>query len=163
MQSLDRHILRNYVFLHALQNQLALPIGTQGAEVLDIESDVDADSETADQLAFDESAELPDEALPADPGATVPTITDTTGYAQRAAAIYATYAGPLKSRFKWLRPALFQSELQRDLQADADALLAIVQAQGPWNPAQDTKLQELIRLLQSLPDEKVLGGDFHQA
>src|SRR5204862_598942 len=33
--SVERHILRNCVFLHALENGLELPIGTQDAELLD--------------------------------------------------------------------------------------------------------------------------------
>jgi len=35
LQSLERHILRNFVFLHAIENGLELPIGTQDAELLD--------------------------------------------------------------------------------------------------------------------------------
>ena len=35
IQSVERHILRNYIFLHAIENDLPLPIGTQGAEMLD--------------------------------------------------------------------------------------------------------------------------------
>ena len=35
LQSLERHILRNYVFLHAMENGLPLPIGTQDAGLLD--------------------------------------------------------------------------------------------------------------------------------
>ena len=35
VQSVERHALRNYVFLHALRNGLPLPIGTQDAEMLD--------------------------------------------------------------------------------------------------------------------------------
>jgi hypothetical protein len=35
MLSVERHILRNYIFLHALENGQPLPIGTQGAELLD--------------------------------------------------------------------------------------------------------------------------------
>ena len=34
-QSVERHALRNYVFLHALRNGLPLPVGTQDAEMLD--------------------------------------------------------------------------------------------------------------------------------
>ena len=34
-QSVQRHILRNYIFIHALENNLELPIGSQGAEFLD--------------------------------------------------------------------------------------------------------------------------------
>ena len=35
MQSVERHILRNFVFLHAIENDLPLPIGTQDAGLLD--------------------------------------------------------------------------------------------------------------------------------
>src|SRR5208282_3274273 len=35
IQSLERHVLRNFIYLHAIENDLPLPIGTQGAEFLD--------------------------------------------------------------------------------------------------------------------------------
>ena len=35
LQSIERHILRNFVYLHAIENGLPLPIGTQDAELLD--------------------------------------------------------------------------------------------------------------------------------
>ena len=35
LQSVERHILRNYVYLHAIENDLPLPIGTQDAGLLD--------------------------------------------------------------------------------------------------------------------------------
>jgi hypothetical protein len=35
IESIERHLLRNYVFLHALTNGLELPLGTQDAELLD--------------------------------------------------------------------------------------------------------------------------------
>ena len=35
LQSIERHIIRNYVFLHAIENGLPIPIGTQDAELLD--------------------------------------------------------------------------------------------------------------------------------
>ena len=44
LQSVERHILRNYVFLHAIENDLPLPLGTQDAEMLDSRfTDEDAD------------------------------------------------------------------------------------------------------------------------
>jgi hypothetical protein len=35
LQSLERHLLRNYIFLHAIETHQPLPIGTQAAELLD--------------------------------------------------------------------------------------------------------------------------------
>ncbi len=51
LQSVERHILRNYVFLHAIENGLPLPLGTQDAELLDTAThDEDADAGRAEPL-----------------------------------------------------------------------------------------------------------------
>jgi superfamily II DNA or RNA helicase len=154
LQSLHRHILRNYVFLHAITNGLPLPLGTQGADVLDLDSDLDLESEAVEQGAL-----LDDEHDPAP-------VLDTNGamnhaytsgwYRQRAAEVYVTYAGPLKRRFKWIRPTLFTASLKRDLSDDSELLLAILQSHAPWQPTHDIKLQKLIHVLQTEPDRKVL-------
>jgi hypothetical protein len=52
LQSVERHIQRNAVFLHALENQLPLPIGSQDAALLD-EAFNDEDG---DESTFAESA-----------------------------------------------------------------------------------------------------------
>ena len=45
LQSVDRHIVRNYVFLHAIENDLDLPIGSLDAHILDPDTqDEDSDS-----------------------------------------------------------------------------------------------------------------------
>ena len=49
IQSIERHIMRNLVYLHALENDLPVPIGAQDAELLDL-IDEDADSEAASTL-----------------------------------------------------------------------------------------------------------------
>jgi len=43
--SVRRHILRNYIYLHALENGLPLPVGTQDAALFDTRSD-DHDSDS---------------------------------------------------------------------------------------------------------------------
>ena len=52
MQSVERHVLRNYVFLHALRNDLPVPLGTQDAEMLDSRF-TDEDADQAKGLLFD--------------------------------------------------------------------------------------------------------------
>jgi hypothetical protein len=44
--SVDRHILRNYVYIYAIDNGLPLPIGIQNAELLDVGAN-DEDSDAA--------------------------------------------------------------------------------------------------------------------
>ena len=52
-QSLERHVLRNYIFLHAIENELPLPLGTQDAGLLDTANyDEDVDDQSADAELF---------------------------------------------------------------------------------------------------------------
>ena len=53
--SVERHLLRNYVFLHAIRNGLPLPIGTQDAEMLDSRfTDEDENQAAMDFLDLEE-------------------------------------------------------------------------------------------------------------
>ena len=75
----------------------------------------------------------------------------------RAADVYSEYESRYKSRFKWLRPDLFEADLERHLQRDCDALIGILQAYGDWDPSRDTKLTALHALLtETYPNDKVL-------
>ena len=54
-KSLERHVLRNYIFLHAIDNDLPLPLGTQDAGLLDTTNyDEDIDDQSADAELFSE-------------------------------------------------------------------------------------------------------------
>src|SRR5439155_6962471 len=53
-QSIDRHVLRNFVFLHAIKNNQPIPIGAQDAALLDANSyDEDIEGADADVDLFD--------------------------------------------------------------------------------------------------------------
>ncbi len=151
MLSVERHILRNYVFLHALTSGLELPIGTQDAQLLDPRI-----NDVADDALW---AEEDDEDTPADAGddAAGQTFASAEDFAKRAADAYQRYAGPLRKRFKWLRPGLFVPALAQHLREDIDALIAVLQKSGPWDADRDAKLRALVRLLtKQHPDDKVL-------
>lgn len=149
--SLERHILRNYVYLHAIENDLDLPLGTQDVGLLE-QNDEDADArmngfEFDDSETQDEQAIIADELLP----------TTQQEYRRRAAQAYQRYSNTAQSRFNWIRPTLFAPELAADLQDDAEALAAILEGVGQWIPENDGKLQRLITLLQQEhPNDKVL-------
>ena len=49
IQSIERHILRNFVFLYAIEEGLDLPLGTQNADLLDARS-TDEDEEAMPPL-----------------------------------------------------------------------------------------------------------------
>ena len=54
--SIERHILRNFVYLHAIENGLALPIGTQDAALLDTRYFDDEESKAALEWEEDDMA-----------------------------------------------------------------------------------------------------------
>lgn len=151
IQSLERHVLRNFIFLHALEHDLPLPIGTQGAELLDPRmSDEDADALTPEALDDGEQLDSHSDTM-------LLQSTSTEDYRNRAAQIYAEYATTYKSRFNWLRPSLFIDLLAEHLWSDALALITVLDACGTWDALQDAKLGALHRLLvESNPSDKIL-------
>ena len=138
LQSVDRHIARNHVFLHAIENDLALPIGSLDAHILDPDTqDEDSDSDfIALRLDDDGNADASADADAFD-----------ADYVQRAQAAYALFSGRYRRRFKWLRASLFSDDLARELQEDIDRLTRVLQHCGEWHVAEDTKLAALHRLV----------------
>lgn len=153
IQSVDRHILRNHIFLHAIENDEPLPIGSQNAEMLDSRFE-DRDTDDAN-LILDASGD--DDDTQFDSADSQSNVYTTDVYKQRAAEIYRLYTTKYKSRFKWLRPNLFYASLRKELTEDAIALTKILQKYGTWDPEKDEKLSALEELLtETHPDDKVL-------
>ena len=116
-QSLERHILRNYVFQYAIENDLALPIGTQEASILDTSTyDEDVDDPSADAELF-EDAEDEDTKESEELG-----LHDDASFRARAQETYNKYATALKKRFKWLRPDLFVTSLAKGIADSVEQL-----------------------------------------
>ena len=137
--SIERHILRNHVFLHAIENGLPLPLGTQDSGMLDAgnyDEDVDGEEEKAGRRLKQRT---------------------TMDFKTRAAEVYAAYSTQFKSRFKWLRSDLFVKTLAKHLSDDASSLLSILTRCGEWRPEKDTKLEALHALLTKRhPKEKII-------
>lgn len=153
LQSLERHILRNYIFLYAIENNLPLPIGTQDAAMLDTDiSDVDVDeiSTTLGLLETDDDTSVP----------TVGELVEQWSeveFRRRAEQVYKIYAEKYQRRFQWLRSGLFQKKLATHLEKDALSLLEVIQDCGDWNAAEDVKLNHLVELIQQVhPHEKII-------
>jgi len=155
--SLERHILRNFVFLHAIENDSPLPIGSQVAELLDANAN-DEDEGLLSVSVFDDDSREENEEDNAPSAEALPTVLRTAAdYQLRAAEIYSTYRNSYRTRFKWIRPSLFMKKLADDLSADNKALLKILADNGTWNIAKDAKFAALLALLQVRhPNEKVL-------
>ena len=156
IESIERHILRNFIVLYAIEQGLPIPIGTQDAgllytgindedtDVLDLVEGMPGDEENNNNVQKIIETSFRDLGVEAE-------------LKRRAAEIYNEYTNMYKSRFKWVRPHLFHKNLARDLYQDAISLLKIVKSCGRWNTDKDEKLKALIELLTlQHPDKKVL-------
>jgi Helicase conserved C-terminal domain/PLD-like domain len=138
LQSLDRHILRNEIYLYAIENGLDLPIGTLDADLLAGER-IDEDAEGLEGETEDLLDGITEE---------VENETSPNHEKHRAEKAYKLYAGKFKRRFKWISPRLFKPALADHLREDTNALLALLSKCGTWQPGEDRKLAELIKLIE---------------
>ena len=134
--TLYRHILRNAVFIYALENKLPLPIGDENAIPEDYIEDSDIndifrhDDDDEDRQAGDNLIEIP---------------TDMEVYMQRAKEYYEILNQ--KNNVAWLDPVYFKRTLKQHLRQDCDKLIEMILLCGKWNPATDQKLNMLEELL----------------
>jgi superfamily II DNA or RNA helicase len=134
--SLQRHILRNHLFVHALDKGLDLPIGIQDGEFID-QLFEDEDPEWLAGLNLDAHGER---------------------YAEHAATLYAALDVPrFRKRFKWLRSDLFNKDLRKHLLEDVANLHGVWSLGKDWKPEQDKQLMALLKFCtKEHPDKKVL-------
>jgi superfamily II DNA or RNA helicase len=126
--SLSRHVLRNFIFVHATENNLPLPIGKNIVENLDgfiEDNDMDDNGEN-NGISF---------------------ILDEEEYLKRAKQIYELFAGPMKKRFAWIRSDLFINDLKRSLINDSREIISILKTAGEWKPNEDRQLNALFDLI----------------
>jgi superfamily II DNA or RNA helicase len=142
-ESVDRHILRNYVVLYAIEAGLALPLGTQDSGKLDAGNyDEDVDDPSATAEFFDDNDNEDRKAA-----TRTGQLRVAEDFRTRAAELYKIYATQYRRRFKWLRPDFFVGSLATDLEADGIRLLNIRKTCGDWDPSKDAKLDALWVLL----------------
>ena len=152
--SVERHLLRNFIYLHAIENEKALPIGTTDVGLLDPHS-FDGDAESATRDFFDGGGDG-DDGGNGEPAASAPLRTEAD-FRRRAAEIYGLYADRYRKRFRWLSPHHFVEDLGKDLMADARALCELLDRFGNWDASRDAKIGTLYQILSGKhPDQKVL-------
>lgn len=137
LQSIDRHILRNQIYLYAIEHGLDLPLGVLDAGLLDLER-VDEDTEGLEGDPEDLLDGLVEAVAEED---------SAPDAMARAKAVYQQYVTEYKRRFKWIRPSLFKDALTDHLAQDTQTLSQLLLLQGKWEPAHDQKLLALRKLI----------------
>ena len=148
--SIERHVLRNFIFIHAIENGLDLPIGTTDAGILDPQSyDEDPDGAAGD--IFDEDEDEGGQ------NQTEHFLRTEEEFRRRAARVYTDYSERYRSRFRWLSPRHFGESLLESLLSDTRTLREMLEDFGQWNPSLDAKLAALQEILADKhPRDKVL-------
>lgn len=132
--SLARHVLRNEVFVYAIENGLPIPIGQQEKAEM---------NEFLEENDNDDNVELN-------------LITDLAEYHKLAKKYYEQYIAE-KSRYDWISSNLFKEELKDLLISDSEQIISILKIGKNWNPDYDKQLNSLEELCQKKhKDEKIL-------
>lgn len=144
--TLYRHILRNCIYIYAIENGLDLPIGDENSLPEDYVEDIDtnnillSDEMTPNVAIDDKSLQIP---------------TDMEHYMCKAAKYYQTIR--TKNNVAWLPSTFFKRTFKQNLKKDCQTIVRMIELCGTWNQASDQKLNELEKLLKEThPDEKVL-------
>lgn len=132
--SLARHILRNQVFIYALENGLPIPIGQQEKAEMD---------EFLEENDNDERIEIN-------------IITQVEAYQNLAENHYRRcQAEPAK--YDWISASLFKDSLVKQLAADVERIISILEIGKNWNPVYDKQLNALFELISKThKQEKIL-------
>ena len=120
--SLARHVLKNQVFIYAIENNLPFPIGPQ--ESAEMDEFIEEGSDDADDITL---------------------VTDPEVYRKKAETFYNKYQAE-EDKYDWIDSTLFKPILTTLMQRDIDAILQIIEVGQKWNPNFDKKLNALEEL-----------------
>ena len=144
--TLYRHILRNAVFIYAIDNKLKLPISDENTFPEDFIDDADIndifsnDDEQEEEASGDNLIQVPN---------------DMTVYMKKAEKYYNGLIG--KNNVQWIDAKYFKRTLKQLLKKDCEQLIAMINLCEAWNPQTDQKLNELQELLCTKhPSDKVI-------
>lgn len=140
-----RHILRNCVYLYAIENKLPLPIGDENKLPDDYVEDEDSGfsvfgKEDCIEPAINATLHIP---------------TELEHYMEKAAEYYNIVSN--KNNVAWLPSIYFRGTLKQRLREDCYTLLQMITLCGDWRQDEDQKLNNLQQLLeQKHKDEKII-------
>lgn len=138
--SLSRHVLRNFIFVYAIENKLPLPIGKNISHNLDSfleDEDIDNEDHEINHLRL---------------------ILKEEEYLKQAGKVYEAYSSEaLTKKFDWIRSEFFSETLLSNLIDDSRDILKILNLAKSWTPDEDRQLNALYDLISRIyPKEKIL-------
>ncbi len=146
--TLYRHILRNMVFIYAIDNKLKLPISDENALPDGFNDDEDQNkipgTQSKDSILKEENG-------------VITVSTDQELYMKVAKDYYETISTKAGNSVTRLNSTYFKRSLKQQLKKDCDTLFSMIKMCGDWQPKEDNKLNELEKLVTTKhKDDKVL-------
>ncbi|MBC6414884.1 MAG: NgoFVII family restriction endonuclease [Bdellovibrionales bacterium] len=141
LQSVQRHILRNCIFIYAFENKQDLIIGEKGGEVI---AGIFEDKEGG-MIGFSEENEEASWFF-----------TDYDSFYEKAKEAYKKYKEKNSPSLRWISSSYFTDKLREDLKKDTDQFISLLEKSKKWNPEKDLKLKRLEDLLKNDTEQKVL-------
>ena len=141
LQSIQRHILRNCIFIYAIETRQNLLVGEKSGEII-----ADAfDDKEGGMIGFSE--EIEEESW---------FFTDFNSFYKKAEETYKKYKGKNGKSLRWISSSYFTDKLKEDLKKDIDQFISLLKKSKNWNPEKDLKLKTLEDLLKNRTEKKVL-------
>lgn len=147
--TVEKMLLRAHLLRWAAENGKPLPIGTLQDKAYELAGEHDSDDGSLDDLQI--GAEVNED------GSWARNLT-VEHWNLKASQAYEALVANTPKDLIWARPEIFRlPALINDLTTDNAALQRIIDENGSWNPANDSKLKALADLVKSLkPKEKLL-------
>ena len=134
-----RMMLRNHLFVYAIERNLPIPIGSQEANILD---------DFTDELDWEDVSGNKK---------TLKITTNEEDLIKLSKKVYTELSTKQKTKFKWIRTELFKKTFLKDLKNDSTALCKIINLAENWKPENDRQLNALQKLISNEhPHEKIL-------
>ena len=132
--SVSRQLLRNYLFLYAIENNKPLPVGKQETAIIDDFLFTDTDDDTTTEILDSEEK-----------------------YKKNAQEFYLSLVQKHKKQYDWIRSVFFSETLREDLLNDNRLLHEIISINKSWDQSSDRKLIALKTLCNNThAKEKIL-------
>ena len=130
LKSVQRHILRNCIFIYAIQTKQNLLIKEQASDII---ADAFEDKEGGFTGFSDEEDEE------------TYFFTEFNDFYLKAELAYHEYRN--KRSIRWISSSYFKKSLLNDLRKDTESLIHLLRESKTWNPQKDLKLKRLETLL----------------
>lgn len=136
--SLYRHILRNAIFLYAIENKLPLPIGEEGGLPDGYSEDADEGNTLFESTISETQKKVKD---------AISFCDDHDEYLKLGERYYKKISADNRSNVSWINSHFFTRTLKQTLKQDCDTLIAMIKLCGAWQPKEDQKLNALVDLI----------------